>query len=96
MNATNQVTYWVNRFGEKIPLDEMETGYLYNTVKMIWNNHLMPRNPFGDVIHWNFARPEHTPEFLEAFFHVGLKELKFRKDVECALDFLRYIEQFKR
>jgi hypothetical protein len=41
MNTTNQITYWYNRFGEKIPLEEMETGYLYNTVKMVWNNHLM-------------------------------------------------------
>jgi len=94
MSTTNQITHWYNRFGEKIPLDEMETGYLHNTVKMIFNNHLMPRNPFGDLIHWNLARPEHTPEFLTQFYLVGIEELKRRKDNEIARDFIVHAEHF--
>jgi hypothetical protein len=54
----------------------------------------MPRNPFGDVIHWNFALPEHTPEFLTQFYLVGIEELKKREDNEIARDFIVHTEHF--
>jgi hypothetical protein len=93
MNNTEKITYWVNRFGEKIPISEMETLYLYNTVKMIFNNCLMRLHPFGDVIQWNFNGPIHTPDFLSEFFRAGMAELKVRKDNEMAHDFIVHAEK---
>jgi hypothetical protein len=94
MKNTEQLSHWFNRFGEAIPLSEMETGYLYNTVKMIFNNHLMPSNPFGDVIQWSFIQPVHTPDFLTRFYFAGMKELKKRGDNAMARDFIVHAEHF--
>ena len=90
---TEQPIHWFNRFGEAIPLSEMETGYLYNTLKMIWNNHLMPSESFGDVIQWSFSQPVHTPDFLSGFFYFGLKELRAREDNAMARDFILHTER---
>lgn len=79
--------FWVNRRREKILMKDMETLYLYNTVKMIYNNVINPNDPFGDVIQWSFIQEVHTEEFLLNFFKVGLEELKLRKDNQCATDF---------
>jgi hypothetical protein len=94
MNNTEQITHWVNRFRERITISDMDTPYLYNTVKMIFNNCLMPRNPFGDVIQWSFRGPIHTPDFLSEFFRVGMAELKTRKDNYIARDFIVHAEKY--
>lgn len=95
MNNTKENNiYWVDRHGDKIPLDEMDTPYLYNVVKMIWNNHLAPNHSFGDVIHWNFIQPPHTPKFLNNFFQVGFFTLKIRSDNKIAKKFIIHVDSF--
>ena len=89
----NQSTFWINRFGEKILIEDMDNLYLYNTVKMIFNNHILPAQPFGEVIHWKFIQKEHTPEFLTDFFYIGLKELSERSVDETHLNFIAHVEK---
>ena len=83
--------YWINQKGDKIALPDMNTPYLYNTVKMIWNNSIAPNNPFGNVISWTF-KENHPKDYLIKFFNIGLAELEFdRKDNEIARDFIIHV-----
>lgn len=68
----------------------METRYLYNTVKMIWNNVISPSEPFGDVISWKFSEENYPDNYLIAIFCAGFMELVKRND-PISTEFLTYI-----
>ena len=82
---------WRNRFGEEIPLLGMDTNYLYNTVKMIWNNVIAPQHSFRDIIAWSFSNKDYPPDYLRETFRLGFAELKSRNE-EVSRDFIKHVE----
>ena len=82
---------WRNRFGEKIPLLGMDTNYLYNTVKMIWNNVIAPENSFGDVIFWEFDNRNYPPEYLREVLRFGISILRSRNE-EISRAFVAHVD----
>ncbi len=71
--------FWINQQGHKVFMSDMTDGYLFNTVKCIWNNKIGKHAPFGKVIGWTFIQPVHTDAFLTEFFNKGLAELRARE-----------------
>lgn len=66
---------WINKAGEKIPVETMGTLYLFNTIRCIYNNLINKENPyiahhkefenFGIYSSW---RKEHTKEYVVQIF----------------------------
>ena len=98
----NTITYglalpyvWRDQFRNLIPLDLIGGMYLYHIVKMIWNNVVGKKHPYGNVIAWSFNEDTHPTSFLKNFYRIGLAELKKRnrKDkVPIIKDFIRHVE----
>jgi hypothetical protein len=44
--------YWQDRFGELHAVNEMETGYLFNCLKMMWNHTVPSHMRLRPYKHW--------------------------------------------
>ena len=86
-----KITHWIDKSRKEIPIGEMEIGYLYNTVKMIWNNVVAPSHPFGNVIHWDF-KPPHTRDYLISFFNVGMEILMLEAENKEIFKFVEHVD----
>jgi len=86
------INIWIDKHGDEIALDKIDTQYLYHIVKMIFNNVISPREPFGDVIYWRFNPRTHPHDYLLLFFENGMMELYTRKDNKIAQEFINHID----
>lgn len=82
---------WRDRKGNFHEIKDMDTPYLYNTVKMIWNNVICPKNSYGDVIQWSFSQENYPSDYLLEIFNNGFKELKTRNDGNK--EFISHVEK---
>lgn len=85
---------WTDKKGNFHELSKMDDQYLYNTVKMIWNNVIGTHNPFGDVISWSFSEENYPNEYLIEFFCNGFAELVNRKDNGSYKKFIHHVMEY--
>lgn len=65
----------------QLPPAEMETSHLFNTLRMIWNNHMPASMRVGAVRLFRFCPQRHPRHYLgEAILQIG-RELMRRPDI---------------
>lgn len=71
---------WRDKFGTFLRVEQMDTGHIFNTLRMIWN-HSMPASAIThDFIRHTFTG-FYTPEYLRSAILPLTIELSKRKDM---------------
>lgn len=84
---------WRDRFGNMIPVSELDTKHLFFTIRMIWNHSAPERMRIEPYRQYTFGA-HYTPEYMGQAVRAIAIELSHRTDTEpYFIRCLRFMEE---